>query len=142
MEEDKILENEITLLEESNNKYLRLLAEFENYKKRVIKEKEEIKNNTKYSMLSSILDMDSDISIAISNIKNEEARLGVELISNKLTSYLKSQGIESIQTNEYDQDIHEVISVLDSGKNISEVISKGYTLDNKIIRYPKVILGK
>ena len=134
------LENQ---LKESNDNYLRLAAEFENYKKRVIKEKEEMRNNTKVSMITSILDMDSDISLAIKNIKDDSAREGVELIASKIEKFLKGHGIETIQTEEYDTDLHEVISILPIGeKKIVDVVSKGYTLDGKPFRYPKIILGE
>ena len=130
-------------LEEANSKYLLLYADFENYKKRVAREKEEIRNSMKANMLSSILDMDSDISIALKNIKDEAAREGVELIAGKVEKFLKSQGIEPIQTDEYDSDLHEVVTVLPIGeKKIVDVISKGYSIDGKPFRYPKIILGE
>lgn len=128
---------------ESEDKYLRLAADFENYKKRVQKEKEDLVTNTKVKMLSSILDMDNDISIAIKSIKNEEAKDGISLIANKLDIFLKNQGIEAIQTDSYDSDLHEVISVMDIGEEkIIDVVSKGYKLNDKPFRYPKIILGK
>lgn len=126
-----------------NDKFLRKCAEFENYKRRVQKEKEEIKFNTKVNMVTSILDIDNDISIAIKNIKDESAKEGVQLIAQKLENFLKSQGIESIQTEIYDDEIHEVISVLPTGKSeIIDVISKGYMLNGKPFRHPKIVIGK
>ena len=109
MEENQI-ENEIentepTLVEklaESEDKYVRLYAEFDNYKRRVQKDKEEIRFNTKVAMITPIIDMDNDVAIAIKNIKDESAREGVQLIAQKLESFLKSQGIETIQTDTYD----------------------------------------
>lgn len=130
-------------LKEAENKYLLLYADFENYKRRVQKEKEEIKNNTKVSMITSILDMDNDIELAIKNIKDESAREGVTLIASKIQSFLKTQGIETIQTETYDEDLHEVISVLEIGETkILDVVSKGYTLNEKPFRFPKIVLGK
>jgi molecular chaperone GrpE len=129
--------------EKSDDKYMRLYADFDNYKRRVQKEKEDIKNNTKVSMISSILDLDSDISIAIKNIKDEESRKGVQLIASKLEKFLNTQGIEVIQTEKYDSDLHEVISVIEVGEEkIVDVISKGYMLSGKPFRFPKIILGK
>jgi molecular chaperone GrpE len=126
---------------ESEDKYLRLLAEFDNYKKRVNKEKEDIKIDTKTQMLSSILDIDSDLALARKNIKEENE--GLNLILSKLNSYLKSLGIESIQTETYDPDMHEVISIIEIGEQkIIDVISKGYTIGGRPFRYPKIILGK
>lgn len=135
-----VLEEE---LKEEKNKYLLLYADFENYKRRVHKEKEELKNNTKVSMITSILDMDNDIELAIKNIKDDSARDGVKLIASKVQNFLKTQGIEPIQTETYDEDLHEVISVLEIGETkIVDVVSKGYTLNEKPFRFPKIVLGK
>lgn len=155
MEENKeILENEqvdnkqpeLTMeerLAQAEDKYVRLYAEFDNYKRRVVKEKEEIKFNTKVSMVTPILDMDNDISIAIKNIKDESTREGVQLIAQKLENFLKSQGIETIQTETYDEDLHEVISVIPTGKSsIIDVVSKGYTLNGKPFRHPKIVISQ
>ena len=134
------LEKKIAL---SEDKYLRLYSDFENWKKRATKEKDEIKNNTKVQMISAILDMDNDISIAVKNIKDEATKSSVKLISNKLDTFLKSQGIETIQTDTYNEELHEVISVLEVGESkVIDVVSKGYTIDGKPFRYPKIVLGK
>ncbi len=128
-------------LQESEDKFLRLYAEFENYKRRVQKEKEDLVLNTKTKMLSAVLDMDSDITIAIKSM--DKADKGLLLIAQKLETFLKNQGIESIQTDTYDEDLHEVISVLEIGENkIIDVVTKGYTLNGKAFRYPKIVLGK
>lgn len=142
--------NELTPLQElsekltqSEDKYVRLYAEFDNYKRRTMKDKEELVVNTKVKMLSSILDMDNDLSIAIKSVKSEEAKEGLSLITQKLDNFLKSQGVEIIQTETYDDEIHEVISVMEIGESkIIDVISKGYSLNGKPFRYPKIILGK
>jgi molecular chaperone GrpE len=126
---------------ESQDKYLRLAAEFENYKRRVQKDREDLVSNTKVKMLQSILDMDNDLNFAIKS--SPEIGEGVKLIVSKLETFLKSQGIETIQTDEYDEDLHEVISVLPSDETrVIDVVSKGYTLNGKPFRYPKIILGK
>jgi len=145
MEENQI-ENEQTLVEklaEAEDKYVRLYAEFENYKRRVHKEKEEIKFNTKVNMVSPILDMDNDVAIAIKNIKDESAKQGVQLIAQKLENFLKSQGIETIQTETYDDELHEVISVIPTGKTgVVDVVSKGYSLNGKPFRHPKIVISQ
>jgi molecular chaperone GrpE len=145
MEENQI-ESEQTLIEklaEAEDKYVRLYAEFENYKRRVYKEKEEIKFNAKVGMVTPILDMDNDVAIAIKNIKDESAREGVQLIAQKLENFLKSQGIETIQTETYDDELHEVISVVPTGKSeVIDVVSKGYMLNGKPFRHPKIVIGK
>jgi molecular chaperone GrpE len=131
-----------TQLVESENKYLLLYADFENYKKRVQKDKEELVTNTKVKMLQSILDMDNDIFYALKSTSVAEDS-GIKLIAQKLESFLKSQGVESIQTETYDEDLHEVISVLEVGETkVIDVASKGYTLNGKTFRYPKIVLGR
>lgn len=128
-------------LQESEEKYLRLYADFENYRRRVQKDKEELVLNTKTKMLSSILDMDNDISIALKSMDKVDE--GVLLIAHKLDTFLKSQGIETIQTENYDEDLHEVISVIPAGEQkVVDVVSKGYSLNGKPFRYPKIVLGK
>jgi molecular chaperone GrpE len=149
MEENQI-ENEqiqekdlVEKLAEAEDKYVRLYAEFENYKRRVQKEKEEIKFNAKVGMVTPILDMDNDVAIAIKNIKDESAKQGVQLIAQKLENFLKSQGIETIQTETYDDELHEVISVVPTGKSeVIDVVSKGYMLNGKPFRHPKIVIGK
>jgi len=126
--------------QELNDKYLRLFAEFDNFKRRTQKEKEDIRMNTKTMMLTSILDLDSDLSIAVKQSKDPE---GIQLIMNKLDKFLSNIGVESIQTDTYDVDLHEVISVLEIGEDkIVDVVSKGYTMNGTPFRFPKIILGK
>lgn len=142
-------ENEISLNElledyaekKGHDSYLRIYAEFDNYKKRVQKDKEELITNTKVRMLQSILDMDNDLSFAIKS--SGEVSEGMSLILSKLDTFLKSQGIETIQTDTYDEDLHEVISVIPMNETkVVDVVSKGYSLNGKPFRYPKIILGK
>ena len=124
---------------ELNDKYLRIFAEFDNYKKRMQKEKEDIRISTKTKMLSSILDIDSDLSIALKNINDP----GISLIISKINNFLKSQGVESIQTDKYDPELHEVISVLETGdERVIDVVSKGYSINGKPFRFPKVVISK
>jgi molecular chaperone GrpE len=125
---------------EANDKYLRLFAEFDNYKRRVAKEKDDLRVNTKTMMLTAILDLDSDLSIAVKSSKDQD---GLKLIMSKLEKFLNNQGVESIQTDTYDSDLHEVISVLEIGEEkIVDVVTKGYKLNDKPFRFPKIILGK
>lgn len=125
---------------ELNENYLRLAADFDNYKRRIQREKDEIRTTTKTMMLSSILDLDSDLSIAV---KQDKQNSGLILMVNKITKFLTQNGVESIQTETYDPDLHEVISILEIGEQkIVDVVSKGYTLNDKPFRFPKIILGK
>ena len=122
--------------------YVRLYADMENLKKRLAKEKNESVERTKIKMIESILDMDNDISIALKNMSSDIPE-GVNLIVKKLKNFLKSQGIEEILVDKYDPDIHEVISVIETGEEkIVEVVSNGYRMGDKIIRFPKIIISK
>ena len=135
--------NEVQVEEEKEDEYkkqyIRLAADFDNFRKRMAREKEDTIMAVKTSMIEPILDLDSDISLAAKKINDE----GINLIVSKLDKFLKSQGIETIQTDTYDPDVHEVISMVDSNKKgIVDVVSKGYKIGDKIIRYPKVIITK
>jgi molecular chaperone GrpE len=145
MEEKELINEEETLKEEVDWKdsYLRLLADFENYKKRASKEKEEIKSKTKIETLGSILELDNDIHIATKMIKDEKSLSSINILTDKLNRFLKINGIEEVQTDIYDSDLHEVISVVETGKEeVIDVVSKGYTMNGKIVKYPKIILSK
>lgn len=138
--EIEILQEVEDIKSELNNKYLLLLADFENYKKRVKKEKEDLVSKTKVDMLSVILDLDSDLSIARKSIVEDE---GLKIIFSKIDKFLSDQGIESIQTETYDPDLHEVISVIETGEEkVVDVINKGYKINDSVFRYPKIILSK
>ena len=126
--------------EDWKDKYYRLYADFDNYKRRAQKEKEELILETKTKSLSTILDLDNDLYIAKKNMPDSE---GLNLILNKVHNSLKSQGIEEIQTDEYDSDLHEVISIIETGESkIIDIVSKGYKINGKPFRYPKIILSK
>lgn len=121
--------------------YARLAADFDNYRKRTNKEKEELVNRTINNMLDPLMDIDSDISIASLQIKDE----GIQMIVSKLGKFLSSYGIESIQTDKHDVDVHDVAAIIESDQDTNSivgVVAKGYRKGDKIIRHPKVILSK
>jgi molecular chaperone GrpE len=119
--------------------YLRLSAEFDNFRKRALKDKEDLVIKTKSSMIEPILDLDNDLAIA-SKHSNDE---GIKLIVSKLDKFLQAQGIQTIQTQTYDENLHEVVAVTkNGGSKIQEVVSKGYSIGDKIIRYPKVVISE
>ena len=133
---ETITENNI----DYKDQYLRLYADFENYKKRMQREKQEAVTKSKIESINSILDLDTDLHFAKKSIADSE---GINIILNKVGNYLKSQGVEEIQTETYDSDLHEVVSVLETGESkIVDVVSKGYMINGKPFRYPKIILGR
>lgn len=123
--------------------YVRLLADFDNHKKRVIKEKDELRRTTKMETLSSVLELDNDLHLATKMIKDDKALSAITIITDKLQKFLKSQGIEEVQTHTYDEDLHEVVSMLQTGETkVVDVVSKGYTMNGTVVKYPKIILSK
>tara|TARA_Y100000994_G_C15585955_1_gene398520 strand:+ start:395 stop:853 length:459 start_codon:yes stop_codon:yes gene_type:complete len=138
-------EKEITDLKD---KYLRLIAEFENYKKRTVKEKEDFAKYAKENIINSILPIIDDFERA--NKTNEEDVEGYILIGQKMLDILSKHNLKKIKLKKnevFDLEKHEAISSLpikDKKKKgtIIEELESGYMLADKIIRYPKVIIGK
>ena len=136
-----------------NDKFLRLFAEFENYKRRTAKERIELFSTASEEVMISLLPVLDDFdraSIEIEKDKENEILKGIILIKNKLYDSLKSKGLSLIEINkgdEFNADHHEAVTQIDSpDKNmkgkIIDIIEKGYKLGEKVIRYPKVVIGK
>lgn len=131
------------------DKFLRLFAEFENYKKRTTKERIELFKTANQELMLSILPVIDDFERAIDQSKKSKDDIdGFILIKNKFFEILKSKGLSPIDISigdKFDSETHEAISQIKSAKKnigkVIEVIEKGYTLGDKIIRYPKVIVG-
>ena len=139
-------------LKNEEDKYLRLFAEFENYKKRTTKERIDLYKTAGQEVISSLLPVLDDFSRAITEskkMKNSADFVGLELIFNKFNDILKTNGLLVLDVNKgdsFDPDLHEAISQIksekkDSGK-IIDIIDKGYKLGDKIIRFPKVVVGQ
>ena len=144
------LEDQIKL---EKDKFLRLFAEFENYKRRTAKERIELFSTASEEVMISLLPVLDDFdraSIEIEKDKDNEILKGIVLIKNKLYDSLKSKGLGLIEINkgdEFNADHHEAVTQIDSpNKNmkgkIIDIIEKGYKLGEKVIRYPKVVIGK
>ena len=139
-------------LDTEKDRYLRLFAEFENYKRRTGKERVEFFKTANEDVMLSLLPILDDFDRALKEIdKSDDTNLkGIQLISNKLNETLKQKGLEAIETNPgdaFNADIHEAITQIPApSKNLKgkiiDVIEKGYTLGEKIIRYPKVVIGQ
>ena len=144
------LEDEIKL---EKDKFLRLFAEFENYKRRTAKERIELFSTASEEVMISLLPVLDDFdraSIEIEKDKDNEILKGIVLIKNKLIDSLKSKGLSLIEINkgdEFNADHHEAVTQIDSlDKNmkgkIIDIIEKGYKLGEKVIRFPKVVIGQ
>ena len=152
----KKVENQIndlkTELKEEEDKYLRLFAEFENYKKRTTKERIELYKTAGQEVIGSLLPVLDDFSRAIKEskkMKNSEDFVGLELIFNKFNDILKSNGLLDLEVNKgdsFDSELHEAISQIKTDKKnsgkIIDIIEKGYKMGDKIIRFPKVVVGQ
>ena len=152
----KKVENQIddlkTELKEEEDKYLRLFAEFENYKKRTTKERIELYKTAGQEVIGSLLPVLDDFSRAIKEskkMKNSADFVGLELIFNKFNDILKSNGLLDLEVNKgdsFDSELHEAISQIKTDKKnsgkIIDVIEKGYKMGDKIIRFPKVVVGQ
>ncbi|PKG41966.1 nucleotide exchange factor GrpE [Psychroflexus sp. MES1-P1E] len=140
-------------LDAKDDKYLRLFAEFENYKRRTSKERMELFKTASQDVMQAMLPVLDDFDRALLQIKKSEDESlveGIELINTKLRETLIHRGLEVMSVKEgdaFDSELHEAITQVPSpsedmkGK-IIDVIEKGYTLGDKIIRYPKVVTGK
>lgn len=155
-EEEKLaqeLEKANAVIEEQKDKYLRLSAEFDNYRKRTMKEKAELILNGGEKSISSILPIVDDFERALKNMETATdvaaVKEGVELIYNKFMSVLGQNGVKVIETKEQplDTDYHEAIAVIPAptealkGK-ILDCVQTGYTLNDKVIRHAKVVVGE
>jgi molecular chaperone GrpE len=147
-ETDK-LKSEVALL---NDKYVRLYAEFDNYKRRTTKERIELLQTAGKDVIVSLLTVLDDFERANKAMENasdiKPVKEGVELIHNKLQSLLTQKGLKAMEAigQTFDADIHEAITNIPAptpdmkGKIIDEV-EKGYMLNDKVIRFAKVIVG-
>ncbi len=150
---EKELEEAQTVIEEQKDKYLRLSAEFDNYRKRTIKEKAELILNGGEKSISSILPVIDDFERAIKTMETAKdvnaVKEGVELIYNKFMAVLAQNGVKVIETKDQplDTDYHEAIAVIPApseeqkGK-ILDCVQTGYTLNDKVIRHAKVVVGE
>ena len=142
-----------TKYNELNDSYLRLNAEFDNYRKRTLKEKAELLKLGSERVLLDVISVVDDFERALDNISKTEdieaVKEGVELIYSKFKNFLTKHGVTEIETigQPFDTDKHEALTTVpaqseDDKDKIVDSVQKGYMLDNKVIRYPKVIVAK
>ncbi|MBP8793877.1 MAG: nucleotide exchange factor GrpE [Lutibacter sp.] len=140
-------------LSQEKDKFLRLFAEFENYKKRTSRERIELFKTANEEVMTALLPILDDFDRGISELKktkDKELLIGLELINNKLKNTLIQKGLTIITTNAgevFDVELHEAITQIpapteDLKGKIVDVIEQGYRLGEKVIRYPKVVIGQ
>jgi len=149
---DKISELESSIKDEQD-KFLRLFAEFENYKRRTSKERLELYKTASMDLMMSLLPIIDDLdraSVEFSRSKDKQLTEGFSIIKNKFNEILKSQGLNEIEVksgDEFDVEKHEAITQIPAQSDkmkgkVVDVTEKGFKLGEKIIRYPKVVVGK
>lgn len=150
-ETEKLAEAELKVAE-LQDKYLRQLAEFDNYRKRTMKEKAELILNGAEKTITAILPILDDMERALKNMESAEdvaaVKEGVDLIMQKFIKVLENQGVKKIDTDnaDFNTDLHEAIAQIPApteemkGKVI-DCVQTGYTLNEKVIRHSKVAVG-
>jgi molecular chaperone GrpE len=140
-------------LKEQHDKYLRLSAEFDNYRKRMLKERIELTQYLTSEFITRILPVMDDFDRAMDSMKSAQemdaVRQGIELIYNKFKDYLSQQGVKEIEAlhKEFNTDYHDAVSKFpveddDLKGKVIEVVHKGYILNDRVIRYSKVVVGE
>ena len=152
MEEEGVMQKLQDDLDEQKDKYLRLVAEFDNYKRRNAKERMELIQTAGKEVIASMLDVLDDTDRAEKQFANtqdiDQVKDGAQLIFNKLRTILQSKGLKAMDTihTNFDTELHEAITEIPAptedlkGKVVDEV-TKGYYLNDKIIRHAKVVVG-
>ena len=136
-----------------NDKHLRLSAEFDNYRKRTIREKADTLKSAGESIFVNVLPIIDDFERGLKAIDETSdiaaAKEGIELIYNKFIAFLSQNGVKAIETDNqpFDVDFHEAVTTLpapdkDLKGKIIDCVSKGYMLNDKVIRFPKVVVGE
>lgn len=159
LEDDKVSEEVVKepTVEEKykdlNDKYLRLYSDFDNFRKRTIKEKADIISLATSDLMKELLPIVDDFERAISNNDKSEdlkgLKEGFDLIYNKLFNNLKSKGLEVVEAQgaPFDPEIHEAITNIPASSDdmkgkVMDVVEKGYNLKGRSLRYPKVVVGQ
>ena len=138
--------------EEWKDKYIRLSAEFDNYRKRTLREKMELIESGGEDVIKSMLSVMDDFDRALSAMQSAtdvaSVREGVELISQKMRDALKAKGVSEIAAKgeALDTDLHEAVAKFPAGEEqkgkVIDVVQKGYKLKEKVVRYAKVVVGE
>ena len=141
------------LIQAEKDKYLRLFAEFENYKKRTTRERIELFKTAGQELMTSLLPIMDDFDRGLSEIKkakDKELLKGMQLINDKLRKTLEQKGLTLMEVKEgdvFDADIHEAITQIPAPSDklkgkVIDCVENGYKLGDKIIRFPKVVIGQ
>jgi len=151
-EEQKIEELSLKV-SELNDRYLRLTAEYDNYRKRTLKERMELMKSAGEGLLKGLLPVVDDFDRAIAHLDEASdlvaVKEGIDLIYNKFQDFLKQNGVSEIEAKEkdFDTDLHEAITNIpapteDMKGKVIDCVEKGYMLNDKVMRFSKVVVGE
>lgn len=157
--EEELIEEEDQLgklqseLEKEKKEYLFLMAEFDNFRKRTVKEKAEIIKNASGQAMKGLLPIVDDFERGLEATKDSAdasaIREGMELIYHKLVKFMETNGVKEMETagEEFDSDLHEAIAQVpapsdDMKNHIIDTVQKGYTINGKVLRHAKVVVAK
>ncbi|MCH5243078.1 MAG: nucleotide exchange factor GrpE [Muribaculaceae bacterium] len=150
---EKKIEDLQQQLDKEKKEYLFLMAEFDNFRKRTLKEKSEIIKNAGENVLKGLLPIMDDFERGLKAAENspeaDSVKEGLKLIYNKLQKYLNQNGVKEMDPNDdtFDTEKHEAISVVpvpdeDKKGKILDTVEKGYTINDKVLRHAKVVVGQ
>lgn len=150
LSQEEILSNQLA---EANDKFARLFAEFDNYKKRTSKERVELISTAGEKVISKLLTVLDDFDRALNAMATaqdvESVKQGVELVNNKFRKILENEGLKEMTVigETFDADFQEAITAIpspseDMKNKVIDVVEKGYTLNDKVIRFAKVVIGQ
>ena len=140
-------------IKEQENKYLRLAAEYDNYRKRTLREKADLTKMAGAEIISDLLPVVDDLDRAVEAMTNTDdidaIKKGIELIHGKFRDFLSRKGVKEIEAigTGFDTDVHEAVARIPAPDNkgkgkVVDVIKKGYMLNDRVIRYAKVVIGE
>ena len=156
-EEEAVVEKKEPTAEEKlaelQDKYLRLTAEYDNFRKRTLKEKIDLQKSANQSLLEALLPVADDFDRAMQSVDEakdiEALKEGMNLISGKFNSFLNQQGVKEIEAinKKFDTDLHEAITKIPAPQKklkgkVVDVIQKGYYLNDRVLRFSKVVIGE
>ena len=156
MSADKVVTEEITVeekLAEMQDKYIRLSAEFDNYRKRTLREKMELSKYAGENLLLNIIPLMDDFERALKHMDTstdcDAMKNGIDLIYDKFSEFLKQNGVKEIESlnNNFNVDLHEAVAKVpvqedDKKGKVVDVLLKGYYLQDKVLRFSKVVVGE
>lgn len=150
---NKELEESKAATEKEKREYMFLMAEFDNFRKRTLRERSELIKNASEKALQGILPIVDDFERGLDAIKDssdaEAVKEGMALIYNKLVKYLSDNGVKAMESTgaEFDPDLHEAVAMVPADADttagkIKDTVQKGYTLNDKVLRHAKVVVAQ